>query len=82
MRPCDSAETAFGRSVPIALQGGKMSATAAKSKRYLVGLRDTNGTYRAVRADAHTISEAKCVAVRCAEDMGVTAIAVSCRIAR
>jgi hypothetical protein len=49
------------------------------TNRYIVGTRDTEGTYRAVRVDAETISDAKQIAVRRCEDSGVYAVAISAK---
>lgn len=51
-----------------------------KSKRYIVGTRDTQGLYRAVGVDARTISEAKEIAVRRSEDLGFYVRAVSAKV--
>jgi hypothetical protein len=48
-------------------------------KKYVVGTRDTDGTYRAVRVEASTISDAKQLAVRRLENDGVYGIAISCK---
>lgn len=47
--------------------------------RYLVGTRDTAGRYRACRVDARDSLEARAVAVRRCEDLGIYARAVSAR---
>jgi hypothetical protein len=47
--------------------------------RYVVGTRDANGVYRAVRIDAENMSNAKEIAVRRMEDLKVYATAVSCK---
>jgi hypothetical protein len=54
-------------------QGGR------EMKRYVVGTRDTDNTYRAIRVEALTVGEAKQIAVRRLEDCGVYGIAISCR---
>ncbi len=51
-----------------------------RTKRYMVGTRDTEGLYRCVGVDARTISEAKEVAVRKSEDLGFYVIAVSAKV--